>query len=123
MSLRIAADKDWFSEYGWISIPDVQIDHSIGQKENKNKSNLKKSSKADAKVTFEKAKEKEDSVAVEELTEQQKYELEKQQKQEQIEQQNKEKEEIKRQGVERTVKEVEQLKKEYDLQLQSKHIK
>jgi hypothetical protein len=77
MSLRIAADKDWFAEYGWISIPDVQIDHTAGQKENKNKSNLKKSSKAEAKVTFEKAKEREEPVAVEELTEQQKYELEK----------------------------------------------
>jgi hypothetical protein len=30
MSLRIAADKDWFAEYGWISIPDAQIDHSAG---------------------------------------------------------------------------------------------
>ena len=45
MALRVPAEKDWFSEYGWISIPDVQIDHAVSQKENKNKSNLKKSTK------------------------------------------------------------------------------
>jgi len=28
MALRVPAEKDWFAEYGWISIPDVQIDHS-----------------------------------------------------------------------------------------------
>jgi len=69
MALRIAPDKDWFSEYGWISIPDVHIDHTAGQKENKNKSNLKKTTKLEAKVSFEKAKEREEKV-VEELTEQ-----------------------------------------------------
>ncbi len=77
MSLRIAADKDWFAEYSWISIPDAQIDHTAGSKENKNKSNLKKSSKTSTKVTFEKAKEKEETIVAAELTEQEKYEIEK----------------------------------------------
>ena len=38
-------------------------------------------------------------------------------------QEQKQREEVKRQGIEKTVKEVEQLKKDYDLQLESKHIK
>jgi hypothetical protein len=45
IALRVAAGKDWFSEYGWLSIPDVQLDHKSTEKENKNKSNIKKSSK------------------------------------------------------------------------------
>jgi len=27
MALRVPTEKDWFTEYGWISIPDIQIDH------------------------------------------------------------------------------------------------
>ena len=52
IALRVAAGKDWFSEYGWLSIPDVQLDHKSTEKENKNKSNIKKGSNKDHKVTF-----------------------------------------------------------------------
>lgn len=71
MALRVPAEKDWFAEYGWISIPDIQIDHTASQKENKNKSNIKKSTKTISKVSFEQAKEREEAQIVEEeLTEQ-----------------------------------------------------
>jgi len=53
MGFKLAAGKDWFSEYGWLSIPKVELDHTVAQPSVK-KTNMKKSTlKKDKAVKFD----------------------------------------------------------------------